>query len=149
MLERSIISVKTPKKFYDYAASKLRDLAGNPTMSETEKSEKMKSSVRDLFGNMFSDAADSTESGRALVSEGQKIIKSFILQSTGKGTYEKILAIAANNSDIYAHASNVSSYASLFGLGLGLTNVGDIAMAGLLHDLGLSKVPDDILAKRA
>jgi HD-GYP domain-containing protein (c-di-GMP phosphodiesterase class II) len=141
------ISSKDTKKFYDYAAAKMKDVHGNPTMSETEKAEKMKSSVRDLFGNMFSESADSTESGKALVSEGQKIIKSFILQTTGKSTYERILAIAANNSDFYAHSSNVSSYASLFGLGLGVANIADIAMAALLHDLGLSKIPDDILAK--
>jgi putative two-component system response regulator len=81
------------------------------------------------------------------VSEGQKIIKSYISQTTGQKAYDRILAITANNSDFYSHASNVSSYATLFALGLGLKNIEDIAMAALLHDLGLSKLPDDILAK--
>jgi HD-GYP domain-containing protein (c-di-GMP phosphodiesterase class II) len=135
------------KKFYDYSALKLKDLQGNAGLSETEKAEKMKTAVRDLFGNMFSESTDSTETGKGLVSESQKIIKSFILAATGKSAYERILAIAANSSDFYTHNSNVSSYASLFALSLGLSSVSEIAMAALLHDLGLSKIPDDILAK--
>ncbi len=141
------ISGKDSRKFYDYTALKLKELHGDTQLSETEKSERMTAAVRDLFGSMFSESADSIDSGKSLVSDGQKIIKSFILQTTNKATYDRILSIAANNSDFYSHSSNVASYACLFAMGLSLPNVSDIAMAALLHDLGLSKVPDDIISK--
>jgi DNA-binding NarL/FixJ family response regulator len=45
------IAAKDTKKFYDYTALRLKDLQGDAKLSETEKAEKMKSSVRELFGS--------------------------------------------------------------------------------------------------
>ncbi|MFZ9596569.1 MAG: HD-GYP domain-containing protein [Bdellovibrionia bacterium] len=141
------VSANQMNKFYEYSAKKLKSVQGDTTLSETERTEKLRNAVRNLFGTMFSELADSTESGKAIVTEGQNIVKNLINAKAGGKIYEKILLLSVDGNDLYSHSANVSSYAALFALGLGLANVEDIALAGLLHDVGLSRVNPAIVAK--
>jgi HD-GYP domain-containing protein (c-di-GMP phosphodiesterase class II) len=61
--------------------------------------------------------------------------------------YARLLSATGGSSDTYSHAADVSTYAALFGIALGLKTIEDLALAGLLHDIGLAKVPGEITAK--
>ena len=135
------------KKFYEYTSNRLKEIRSSSDLSETERAERLKSSVRDLFGSIFSEAVDSTESGKGLVSEGQKIVKSYLTTDGGQNWFSRFQAISADTVDSYSHASNTAAYATLFAIGLNLPNVEEIAMAALLHDLGMARVPKEILDK--
>jgi HD-GYP domain-containing protein (c-di-GMP phosphodiesterase class II) len=142
------VPIEEMKKFYSYTASRLKDLNGNTKISETERSERLESSVREVVTGLFSDTATSTEQGKAAVSTLQSIVRSYVVQSSPKGSelYNRFLAIAAQSGSAYARASATSTYAALFAIGLGLKDVDDIALAGILHDLGMAKVPAEVLA---
>jgi len=142
------VPIEEMKKFYSYTASRLKDLNGNTKISETERSERLESSVREVVTGLFSDTATSTEQGKAAVSTLQSIVRSYVVQSSPNGSelYNRFLAIAAQSGSAYARASATSTYAALFAIGLGLKDVDDIALAGILHDLGMAKVPAEVLA---
>jgi len=140
-------------KFYDFTATQLRKLGDAVGMSETEKREKMQNAIRDLLGTLYKDSSkdSSTLHGKALVTDCQQIVKSFILGGSGakNSWYERILMIGCEKKGTgYSHSSNVATFAALFSLGLGIGKPEDLAMAGILHDIGVADLPREIQMKR-
>ncbi len=137
------------QEFYNYSANRLKELGNNTTMSETERRDKMQQSVRSLMGGMFSDSnKDATfEKGKAMVSDCQNIVKSYVMATDAGEWYKRLTSVSGEMGDSYSHATNVSTYAALFSMGLGIGKPEDMALAGLLHDIGLADVPIEILEK--
>ena len=135
--------------FYQFTARQLKKIGAETGVSATVKREKMQTAIRDIMSGMFADASSTTEQGRAIVNDCQEIVKAYILDSeSGKGGwFEKLVNHANNASTTYAHAANVASFAAMFSMGLGLGNTEHLALAGLLHDLGLADVPAEVQAK--
>lgn len=141
------VSEEDMPKFYDYAAAALKAIGDNSGMSETEKQDRMKDSIRNLMSGFFSDEAAGLESGKKVAEDCRKIVQSYMSSSKVNDVYSKILSVSNAEGDSYSHSMNVSAYASLFGMVLGLKNVEELALAGLLHDIGKTKVPVEILQK--
>jgi HD-GYP domain-containing protein (c-di-GMP phosphodiesterase class II) len=102
------------------------------------------------MGNMFSETAkaSTTESGKQVVADCQEIVKSYISTNTTNGSlYDKLLQVSASSGDTYSTVANVSTYATLIAIGLNLKTTDEIALAGMLHDVGLAKVPPEIIKK--
>lgn len=137
------------QKFYEYTAEKLAKIGSSQTLSETEKKEKLGTAVRGLMSNLFNDSSKeaSFEQGQALVNDCKQIINNFIFTTDKGDWYKQILQTMGEQGHNYSHYANVSTYASLFSIGLGIGDPVELATAGLLHDLGLSDVPYEILTK--
>ncbi len=140
------------QNFYRFTANQLKKLGSNAGMSETEKQDKIRTAVRDLMGIMFNDSSKeaSTAHGKLIVNDCQEIVKSYVLASPGQNNwYERILSITSNGSDTFSHAANVSTFAALFSMGLEIGKPEELAMAGILHDIGLVDVPAEIQLRPA
>jgi HD-GYP domain-containing protein (c-di-GMP phosphodiesterase class II) len=144
------VPLEEMKKFYEYTAKSLRDSGGNPALSETERAEKLESSVREMVVSLFSDQSTSTDEGKKAVQDMQNIVRTYVTAgaSTDRGVYGRILAVSAQSKDTYSHAARASTFAALFAIAVGCPppEVEEIALAGFLHDLGLVAVPADVLA---
>ncbi len=53
----------------------------------------------------------------------------------------------ADVREVYSHGGNTSTYAALFSMGLGVGKPEELAIAGILHDVGLVDVPAEIQEK--
>jgi putative nucleotidyltransferase with HDIG domain len=152
LAQHKITSVFVPQdqmqKFYEYTAARLKDLSTNQKMSETERRDKLQGAVRDLISGIFNGETVSAGSGKQVIEDCQKIVSTFILSSTKSDWYSKILSITSDTSNTYSHAANTSTFASLFSIALGIGNPEELALAGLLHDIGMAKVPIEIQNKR-
>lgn len=139
-------------KFYQFTAAQLKKLNSNSGVSETEKKERRESAVRSLFSGIFGeDSKDDTISqGRGMMTDCQEIIKSYILDEceTPAAWLDKIMNVSATGGGAYNHSANVSTYAALFSIGTGIGQTDEIALAGLLHDIGLSELPLEIANKQ-
>ena len=133
------------KNFYAYSAKRLKDL-GAETLSVTEKKEKLSQAVRDLISGMFTEQSSSFESGQAVMKDCGEIVKNFILSGNDSEWYSRILNVLGENGDSYSHAGNTSTLAALFSMGLGVGKPEDMALAGLLHDIGTAELPPEIQA---
>ncbi len=134
-------------KFYDYAAESLRKTQGNAAMSATQKEEKLRDSVRVLVSGFFSDEGNSLENGKKVAEDCRKIVQQYVAGGKMGDLYAKLAAISSEAGDSYSHAMNVSAYVGLFAMALGMENVEDMALGGLLHDIGMAKVPMEIQEK--
>jgi len=144
------VPVDQMKQFYDYTAQQLKTLnTPGGKMSETERKEKLETAVRDLITGMFvTDSSEATiEAGRMMVSDCQEIVNSFIMNNSPGDWYSKISKNIGNATDAYSHSTAVSTFASLFSIGLQMGKPEDLAVAGMFHDLGMSDVPMEVQNK--
>ncbi|NDD92827.1 HD domain-containing protein, partial [bacterium] len=131
------------KHFYSYSAKRLRDLGGGP-MSVTEKREKLSGAVRDLISGLFSEQTSSFDSGQAMMKDCGEIVKTYIIEGAEGEWYSRIQSVLGERGDNYSHSANISTLAALFSMGLGVGKPEDLALAGLLHDIGIAELPAEI-----
>ena len=131
------------KKFYEYSAKRLKDM-GQETFSATERREKLSTAVRDLISGLFSDQTSTFESGQAILKDCGEIVKSYIVGGADSEWYIRIQQVLGERGDTYSHAGNVSTLAALFSMGLGVGKPEDLALAGLLHDIGIAELPAEV-----
>lgn len=137
--------------FYKFTADRLRALGKNDAISATEKSERQQKAVRSLLAGIFSSAkvSDSIQDGRGIMQDCNEIVKTYVMAEASNSWYERFLKITASSNGTYGHAADVSSLAALLAIGLGLQNIEEIALAGLLHDIGTADLPAAICEKPA
>ena len=145
------VSLEQMPKFYQFAADQLKKIGTSDTISATEKKDRMESAVRELLGGIFTDSSKegTVDQGRAIVKDCQEIVKAYMVDPAkpGGGWYTKLLSATGSETDTYSHAANVATFASMFAIGTGIGNPEHLAMAGLLHDIGLAEVSVEILNK--
>ncbi len=132
------------KQFYAYSAKRLHALGSSEQLSVTEKKERLSGAVRDLIGGLFSDKSASFETGASIMKDCGEIVKSYILQGAENDWYSRIQTLLGERGDGYSHSANVSTLAALFSMGLGIGKPEELALAGLLHDIGIAELPAEI-----
>ncbi len=131
-------------KFYQHTAKKLRQL-GDEGVSSTERQEKLKDCVRTLFTDIFDSSVKADfDVGRETIKQCENIISNYITKGVSSNWYKKLMGAVGEAGDTYNHASNVSTFAALFAIGIGHKAPEDLAMAGLFHDLGMTQIPDEL-----
>ncbi len=135
------VSRRDLKKFYDFSAQQLKALAQDSAMSETERKDRMHAAVRSLLTGFLTNTSE--------MQDCTQIVQSYILSGSPDqaSLYEKILRLSASGGDGYAHVANVSALGALIAMSLAPTSVEHIALAGLLHDIGVADVPIEVQTK--
>lgn len=134
------------QKFQQYTANVLKNTMKSGTMSETEKQEKLERSVRELISDMFIEDSRENTFGKSqsLLKEVKEIIN-ILLNDEHSDTLKKINMIVNQEENFYLHLSNVSTYAGLFAIIIGMEKPDELALAGLLHDIGKINLPPEIV----
>jgi len=147
-VKSAMVTEDQMQKFYQFTAKRLKNLG---TLSATEAKERREKAIRDLFCGIFSDSGegDTISSGRELMNDCQEIVKAYIVdENNGKASwYEKLLAASDSTDTPYDHAANTATFAALLSIGLGIGDPKEVALAGILHDIGLSDLDPAIIAK--
>jgi HD-GYP domain-containing protein (c-di-GMP phosphodiesterase class II) len=132
------------QKFYGYSAKRLKSIEGSPTMSVTERREKMSGAVRELISGLFTEEASGFEAGQSILKDCGEIVKTYILEGAENEWYARIQNVLGEQGGSYSHSGNVSTLAALFSMGLGIGKPEDMALAGLLHDIGIAELPAEL-----
>ena len=138
------VPVEQIQKFYDYSAKRLKLMGEGSGLSATERKEKLHAAVRELISGLFTEQAASFESGQAILKDCGEIVKSYIADSPEGAWFSRIQQVLGDRGDQYSHTGNVSTLAALFSMGLGIGKPEDMALAGLLHDIGIAELPIEI-----
>jgi HD-GYP domain-containing protein (c-di-GMP phosphodiesterase class II) len=143
-LNNIFVPAEQMQKFYSYTAKKLKDLGAPGVLGATERRDKLSGAVRDLISGMFTEQAAGFESGQAMLKDCGEIVKTYILDGADNEWYSRIQQVMGDRGDSYTHAGNISTLAALFSMGLGVGKPEDLALAGLLHDIGTAELPGEI-----
>lgn len=151
MNKKDVSSVYIDKKeidaFYKYTAEKIKSMSNSTGMSATEKNEKVQGAVRGLIGDLFT-TTGTISGGKQMIEDCQQIIKNFMPSNDSSSNwYEKLIESKQDGSSLYSHVVDVSTFAALFSMALGIGKPDELALAGLMHDLGLSSLPEDLINK--
>lgn len=125
--------------YVKFTANQLKKISTNLAVSESERKQMMHKAVRSLLSTFLND--------NSAIQDYSDIVKTYILETSEDPLYERMLKFSAGGGDAYSHVSNVSALASLFSLALNIGKVEEIALAGLLHDIGLADVPMEVQEK--
>lgn len=145
------IEKKDYMEFVRYVALRMKALLGNKDSEENRKM--MAAAARSMLVSTINQS--DTAIARAMMdnlSDITGMIIEGVLESLGIGSrkmFHRLLALAEKGSDFQRHPVNVASLATLITFGIGYSNqqtLTDMAMAALLHDIGLSKLPTKIIA---
>jgi putative nucleotidyltransferase with HDIG domain len=125
------------EKFREYTSKAFQNL-----ISETDKQDKLEGCIRDLISDIFiEDSKENTFSAsNQLLNEVKDLIK-ILIEDNFKDLTMRVDTLINHEQNFYLHLSNVSTYAGLFAMVLGLPNPQDVALAGILHDIGKINLP--------
>ena len=132
------------EKFRAYTVEIFKGLLKPGSMSETDRHEKLKKCVRDLISDIFiDDLKENTFSkSQNLLKEVKEVIH-LLIGDKNLDYLKKIKSMVNQEGSFYQHLSNVSAYAGIFALMLGYDKPEDMALAGILHDLGKVNLPEE------
>lgn len=133
-------------QFYKYSAEKLKALnTASGTMSETERQERLRSSVRRIVLDVFDRSSEATfDSGRELLADTQKIVAEMTGISQTVNVQSELGRLLKQPAETMNKAGRVSTLAALFEMALGLKLTQQAAIAGLFLDIGLAQLPIEI-----
>lgn len=133
------------EKFRKYTAETFKKLLVPGRVSETDKQMKLEKYVRELISDMFYEDTkeDTFTKSQTLLNEVKEIIK-LILSESDTDIMRKMGSLVNQEGNFYLHLSNVSAYAGLFAIILGFEKPEEMALAGLLHDIGKINLPIEI-----
>lgn len=130
-------------KFHEYTKTVLSELG--QIQSETERQEKMRTAVRELVSDLFVDDVQENTFGKSksIVEELSKTV-SAMLKEQFPIIMKKLGSLLNEEFSFYRHLSNVSTYSMIFGMALGIEKPQEVAVAGVLHDVGKTALPLEV-----
>ncbi|RME15841.1 MAG: HD domain-containing protein [Bdellovibrio sp.] len=132
------IDAKDKSKFYKHVATKLKNISKDKAMSETEKREKLTSSVRNIITDIFDKSQKSDFSaGKELIKNCQSIISNYISNGKTDNWYNELLKLVGNAGTWYSHMATASAFSALFAIAIGHPSPETVALIAFFSDLGL------------
>ncbi len=117
---------------------------------EPELKAKMLTSIRDVFDQSLKKFT--FQSSKQVYEEIAKVAESVVMNVLNKDKYLfQMIDIRDYDGYTYSHSLYVGILSVLLGkyIGLSVSNLNDLALCGLLHDIGKTDIPIDIPTNRA
>ena len=134
--------------FYAYAVAGTRQVDPDAKLSMTERRHRLEDETRRLLGGMFQAGNTvSIEDGRKTIEDLQTAIQRYVLDFPVHELRFQILSMMGEMEDSYSHVINTAIYGALFSIALQFGTPGDIALAGLLHDIGIVDIAERVALK--
>ncbi len=146
-VEQFYISSKDTDKYLRYQEDNLNQIVLDSNKSSAQKSGALYQVAKNLTRDILKDPLPTHTIERASVWVGNTI--THILEN--EKTFSTLFGVSSDDYHTHTHSINVSIIGLLFGkyLSLSPTELKCLGTGLLLHDIGKSSLPQDILAKRS
>lgn len=137
--------------FQEYAKQGLNTQTPPQDASATERRMRLRGSVIKLFREFFNQSKkfpSTTASIEKLLVEIKEQVHNVISQTTFENWYRRFLEYSGDRIDqAYTHACNVGLMSGFISMNTGIGKPEDIALAGILHDLGIAYIAEEAQEK--
>ena len=135
------------KQLYnDYLNKHISDFTKDPTIPLREKSQMVYSSASNIINELFEkpESKEAIEQSKGLVTNTIDVILS------DEKSIKSIMEIGSHDYYTYTHSVDVSVFAIGFAsyLKFSQTDLSNIGYAAMMHDIGKSKIPSEIINKQ-
>lgn len=135
-------------RYQNFYADKLADIHKSAATPNQQK-EYLRRELSQLMGGLFRNDELSATEGQAMLDVVRNTVKDYLQKSSSqKEIFDRIYSLTSECSSNFNHATNTAMYGALFAMLMGYTNSLDFVMGGLLHDVGLSMIDPEIVAKK-
>lgn len=138
---------KTEKKaFLEYARTSTSLANKDNPIAETERALKSKKLIFEIMAEFFDQHSTNFQAGKIIFERCREIVNEYDLLKphSPHEAFEKVVRYTGQERTFYNEAINLSVFAAMFGhiLALPLDQIESLALAGLLHNIGLCYVDD-------
>lgn len=135
-------------KYKTFTSDSLLKIKLADSMSDDEKIANVQENVQILMGPFFEEGELSDEEGRQTIRQLQESLRGLqIRPNLERETLESLEKLASQKMTNASHSNNVAAYCALFGIALGMKNIDELRLGGLLHDVGLADMPMELLGR--
>lgn len=135
-------------KYKTFTSDSLLRIKAAEGLSDDAKIASIQENVHIMMGPFFADGELSDEEGRQTVRQLQEALRGLqIKPNLERETLQSLEKLAAQKMTNASHSNNVAAYCALFGIALGLQNIDELRLGGLLHDVGLADLPVELLGR--
>ncbi|MCK5074525.1 MAG: HD domain-containing protein [Bacteriovoracaceae bacterium] len=139
------------EKYNRFLSSSIQAKIRNGQISDSEKTK----IIRDAAVNVMESISSINGDGDAIswtnhCIETTKTLVTHITDESTSTMYDKLMELTSDRPSLINHSLLVSSLSVIFGMALGIFDsktISELSIGGLLHDIGLSKISDDIVEK--
>lgn len=134
------------KQFLEYARTSLTMKNDSKLISLTEKQLKAKKTIFKVMVEFFNSQFRSFETGRGILERCREVLNEYDLLTSKPPSqlFEQLYLVCGQNRSFYNDAIYLANFSALVGhfLALPESEIECLALAGLLHNLGLSQVDE-------
>ena len=143
--EEFFIKEEDLMKYFNQATTHLRDMIADSNISLEEKTKK----IYDVSKEIMKDFFEFNASPKILKSSEQVVEIMDECLSEADADFHSIFEITSTDYYTYTHSVNVGLYCLAYGVKteMGSNDIRNLGLAGMLHDVGKSKIESDILNK--
>lgn len=135
-------------KYKKFASSVLLRIKGSPSLSDQEKIVYIQENIQQLMMPFFTEGEMGDEEGKQTVKQLQEMLRGLqIAPNLAEDVMVSLEKLASQKMTNASHSNNVATYCALFGVALGMLNLDELRLGGLLHDLGLADLPNELLGR--
>ncbi|MBC8549088.1 MAG: HD domain-containing protein [Candidatus Brocadiales bacterium] len=142
---RLYISTKDTQKYLKYQEKNLRRIVEDSSKSSLQKS----GALYQVAGNITQNILDDPKSGQNIERASEWVGNTVAHIIQNENTFSSLFEVTSNDYRTYTHSINVSVIGLLFGkyLSLDQKELDSLGTGLLLHDIGKSALPNEILSK--
>jgi HD-GYP domain-containing protein (c-di-GMP phosphodiesterase class II) len=145
------VSQQDMDSFHSYVQQGLSHQSPPQDASATDRRVKLKTTVSKLFREFFNQSKkfpSSTANIEKLIGEVKDQIRGIVAQTTFDNWYKRFLEYSGDRIDQgYNHACNVGLTAGFISMSTGIGKPEDVALAGILHDIGIAFIAEEAQEK--
>ena len=134
-------------KYFDYVEDNLASIVEDNNVPPPKKASLIYDSSAHLAQQLINDPVS-----RKVVQRASKVMDTVVsFTASGRDAYKDIIQMLPSDYYTHTHCANVATYCLALGQVLGMTvNSGlwELTLGALLHDIGKSRVPPEILNKK-
>lgn len=134
------------KKFLEYARTAVTMHDSVQIVAMTEKLIKSKKIIFDIMAEFFNTETNNFEIGKTILDRCRKIVGEYdiLVPRSPREAFDRIALLSGQVRSFYQDAIYTANFSALIGqiIGLNSEEIETMALAGLLHNIGLAAVPE-------